>query len=297
MNESTKINDILKNSLFKGIGQFLFPTDFYSITNNMTLKDVGHLLPYHSHIEVSTTIEVLEYLENQRKQGNQVFYDIYTEKEKQADPTKRKTGLFFFKGKKNAPFAIINAGGGFSYVGSIHESMPHSLYLSKQGYNVFALQYRTGGADVACLDLARAIEFIFEHAKELEVDTNCYSLWGGSAGARMAAYLGSYGTISFGGKYLPKPGTVVMQYTGHSDYTRNEPPTFVCVGENDRIAYWRVMERRIHILKRKGVDVEFHKYPSLGHGFGLGIHTSAKGWIDDAIYFWQKQIEKGEDEK
>lgn len=297
MNESTKINDILKNSLFKGIGQFLFPTDFYSITNNMTLKDVDHLLPYHSHIEVSTTIEVLEYLENQRKQGNQVFYDIYTEKEKQADPTKRKTGLFFFKGKKNAPFAIINAGGGFSYVGSIHESMPHALYLSKQGYNGFALQYRTGGADVACLDLARAIEFIFEHAKELEVDTNCYSLWGGSAGARMAAYLGSYGTISFGGKYLPKPGTVVMQYTGHSDYTRNEPPTFVCVGENDRIAYWRVMERRIHILKRKGVDVEFHKYPSLGHGFGLGIHTSAKGWIDDAIYFWQKQIEKGEDEK
>lgn len=286
MNESTKINDILKNSLFKGIGQFLFPTDFYSITNNMTLKDVDHLLPYHSHIEVSTTIEVLEYLENQRKQGNQVFYDIYTEKEKQADPSKRKTGLFFFKGKKNAPFAIINAGGGFSYVGSIHESMPHALFLSKQGYNGFALQYRTGGADVACLDLARAIEFIFEHAKELEVDTNCYSLWGGSAGARMAAYLGSYGTISFGGKYLPKPGTVVMQYTGHSDYTRNEPPTFVCVGENDRIAYWRVMERRIHILKRKGVDVEFHKYPSLGHGFGLGIHTSAKGWIDDAIHFW-----------
>lgn len=297
MNESTKINDILKNSLFKGIGQFLFPTDFYSITNNMTLKDVDHLLPYHSHIEVSTTIEVLEYLENQRKQGNQVFYDIYTEKEKQADPSKRKTGLFFFKGKKNAPFAIINAGGGFSYVGSIHESMPHALFLSKQGYNGFALQYRTGGADVACLDLARAIEFIFEHAKELEVDTNCYSLWGGSAGARMAAYLGSYGTISFGGKYLPKPGTVVMQYTGHSDYTRNEPPTFVCVGENDRIAYWRVMERRIHILKRKGVDVEFHKYPSLGHGFGLGIHTSAKGWIDDGIHFWQKQIGKGKDEK
>ena len=81
MNESTKINDILKNSLFKGIGQFLFPTDFYSITNNMTLKDVDHLLPYHSHIEVSTTLEVLEYLENQRKQGNQIFYDIYTEKE------------------------------------------------------------------------------------------------------------------------------------------------------------------------------------------------------------------------
>ena len=57
MNDSTKINDILKNPLFSDIGQFLF--NFYSITNNMTLKDVDYLLPYHSHIEVSTTLEVL----------------------------------------------------------------------------------------------------------------------------------------------------------------------------------------------------------------------------------------------
>lgn len=127
--------------------------------------------------------------------------------------------------------------------------MPRALYLSKQGYNGFDIQYRTGGVDITCLDLARVIEFIFEHARELEVDTNCYSLWGGSASVRMAAYLGSYGTISFGGKYLPKPGAVVMQCTGHSDYTRNEPPTFVCVGENDGIAPWHVMERRINILK------------------------------------------------
>lgn len=40
MNESTKINDVLNNPLFKDIGQFLFPTDFYSISNNMTLKAV-----------------------------------------------------------------------------------------------------------------------------------------------------------------------------------------------------------------------------------------------------------------
>lgn len=39
-------------------------------------------------------------------------------------------------------------------------------------------------------------------------DTDCYSLWGGSAGARMAAYLGSYGLSAFGGDELPGPGTV-----------------------------------------------------------------------------------------
>lgn len=43
------------------------------------------------------------------------------------------------------------------------------------------------GAQTACEDLARAISFVFENAEELEVDTDSYSLWGGSAGARMAA--------------------------------------------------------------------------------------------------------------
>ena len=50
------------------------------------------------------------------------------------------------------------------------------------------------------------------------------------------------------------------------------------------------MERRINAMKAKGIDVEFHKYPDLGHGFGLGIGTSAEGWIDDAIEFWKKYI-------
>ena len=98
------------------------------------------------------------------------------------------------------------------------------------------------GAQTACEDLARAISFVFENAEELEVDTDCYSLWGGSAGARMAAWLGSYGPADFGGAELPQPGAVIMQYTGHSDYTEYDPPTFACVGENDGIANWRTKE-------------------------------------------------------
>ena len=107
----------------------------------------------------------------------------------------------------------------------------------------------------------------------------------------MAAYLGSYGPAAFGGDDLPRPGTVVMQYTGHTDYTQNDPPTYVCVGENDGIASWRTMEQRIDNLNALGIDTAFHKYPDLGHGFGLGIGTSAEGWIDDAVTFWEKHRE------
>ena len=56
-------------------------------------------------------------------------------------------------------------------MGSIHESLPHALELSRRGYNAFALQYRTGGTQVACEDLAAAISFVFRNAEELGVST------------------------------------------------------------------------------------------------------------------------------
>ena len=122
------------------------------------------------------------------------------------------------------------------------------------------------------------------------MSTECYSLWGGSAGARMAAWLSSYGPAAFGGEELPRPGTVVMQYTGHSDYTPEDPPTFVCVGDSDWIADWRVMQRRVQRLDALGIPTEFHCYPGLGHGFGLGTGTAAEGWLDDAVAFWEAQM-------
>ncbi len=290
MNADTKVIDVINLPAFIGFGQYLFPTEYGMPESSMKLNNIASLLAYHSHIDTATTVEVLNYMLDEVSSGNIIFYNIYTEKEKKDDPAKENTGLFFFRGNTNAPFAVINAGGGFSYVGSIHESFPHALALSKRGYNAFALQYRTGGVDVACEDLATAISFIFKNAENLKISTACYSLWGGSAGARMAAYLGSYGPSAFGGDDLPRPGTVIMQYTGHTDYTEGDPPTFAVVGENDGIASWHTMERRIKALKSFGIDTEFHKYSNLGHGFGLGIGTSSEGWIEYAIQFWEKHI-------
>ena len=99
------------------------------------------------------------------------------------------------------------------------------MEISKKGYNAFALIYRPG-AQTACEDLARAIAYLYENADELQIDMTDYSLWGGSAGARMAAWLGSYGTAYFGEDSYPAPAAVIMQYTGLSVVTGNEPPTY-----------------------------------------------------------------------
>ena len=283
----TPIETVAADPVFGDYGRLLFPVDDWYMSGE-TLGDLQ--LTWYTNIDPEKTVEIVNSLYNRAAAGETVFYDIYTEEEKAADPEKADTGLFFFKGEPGEKFAVCNAGGGFAYVGAMQDSFPHALELSKRGYNAFALIYRPG-AQTACEDLARAISFIFENAEELEVDTGCYSLWGGSAGGRMAAWLGSYGPAAFGGDDLPRPGTVVMQYTGHSDYTESDPPTFACVGESDWIANWRTMKRRLDAMSRLGIPTEFHHYPGLPHGFGLGTGTVAEGWLDEAVAFWEEQME------
>lgn len=117
-----------------------------------------------------------------------------------------------------------------------------------------------------------------------------YSLWGGSAGARMAAWLGSYGTSYFGEADYPAPAAVIMQYTGLSEVTGNEPPTYACVGTSDGIASYRTMENYIARIKKNGTNAQIEVFKGLSHGFGLGEGTVAEGWIDHALTFWEENM-------
>lgn len=284
---STSIQEVISYPAFGGWGRLLFPADegYYSGSTLDSLR-----LTWYSNIRPAKTVEIVNYFRGKADAGETVFYDIYTEEEKVADPWKADTGLFFFKGNPGAKFAICNAGGGFAYVGAMHDSFPHALELSRMGYNAFALIYRPG-AQTACEDLAQAIAFIHEHAEELEVDVADYSLWGGSAGARMAAWLGSYGTEAFGERAYPRPGAVIMQYTGLSEVTGTEPPTYNCVGTNDGIASYRTMERRIAAIQANDTDAMIEVFPGLSHGFGLGTGTVAEGWINNAVAFWERNMQ------
>ena len=282
----TPIEDVISDPVFGDYGRLIFPVD-EGYWSGDTLGELR--LTWYNYIDPGKTVEICNYMKDHAAAGDVIFYDIYSEDEKAAGPAKRDTGLFFFKGDPGERFAVCNAGGGFAYVGAMHDSFPHALELSKMGYNAFALIYRPGW-DTATEDLTRAVSFIFDHAEELEVDTSCYSVWGGSAGARMAADLGTYGPGYFGGDDIPRPGAVIMQYTGHTDYSEFDPPTYVCVGTSDGIASWRTMQARLEAMSALGIPTEFHAYEGLPHGFGLGTGTVAEGWINDAVAFWEEQM-------
>ena len=258
------------------VGAFCAFLGFWRLVRYFTLF-LGH---------AEKTVEIVNYLKEQAEGGKQVFYPIYSETEMDADASKRDTGLFFFRGSQRAPFAVCNAGGGFAYVGAMHDSFPHALELSKKGYNAFALIYRP---DYAYDDLGRAIGFIRDHAEELGVNPDGYSLWGGSAGARMAATLGNADGLR---RYtsrtdIPQAAAVVMQYTGYASTSRADAPTYANCGTRDGIANWRTMASRLNALSGYGIQTEFHAYEGLPHGFGIGTDTVAEGWIDDAVAFWE----------
>ena len=282
-NANTAIETVIKDPVFEENGRYLFPLNS-SCFSGETLKDLS--LFWYTRPNIKDTLNILK---SRVTAGEHIFIDIYTDTEKRKDPSKSDVKLIFFKGKNKAKTAILNAGGGFVYVGAMHDSFPHALELSKRGYNAFALIYRAGSQN-ALSDLAHALVYLYEHQNDLEIDMNDYSLWGGSAGARMATILGTEGTSAFGLKSIPLPAAVIMQYTSYSNVSGGEVPTYSNVGNADGIVDYRVMRRRMQIIQDNGTDTMFELFDGLPHGFGIGRDTVAFGWLDRAITFWEMHM-------
>lgn len=72
---------------------------------------LGYLdLFWYSEIRSETTVEVCNCFKHHADAGEVIFYDIYSDEEKAADPSKRDTGIFFFCGNPGARFALCNSG-------------------------------------------------------------------------------------------------------------------------------------------------------------------------------------------
>jgi len=287
---SHTVRDMVNHPAFEGFGTYMLPRDENTHYYDTRLSRVGSLMPYHSHVDPAIVVGAINHLIDEVGDGKAVFYDFYTDEQKQQDPSKRSTGLFLSRGNPDAPFAIVCPGGGFSYVGSLHEGFPLAQRISQLGFNAFVMRYRIGSEHFATEDLAAAIAYIFRNAELLEVSTEDYSLWGGSAGARMVGNIALHGLSAYGGGNLPKPATAVIAYTGQSTYSSDFSPAFITVAANDGIANVNTVERRVENLKHAGVDVEYRRYENARHGFGLGTGTDAEGWVDLAVQFWQRHI-------
>lgn len=217
------------------------------------------------------------------------------------------------------PCALICPGGGYTMVCSFIEGIPYAEQLNKKGYSAFILYYHVrekAGYPAPQQDVARALGEIFSRADEWNIDTECYSVWGSSAGGHLAA---SFGTDEMGYKNygLPKPGALILSYPvvamgklthkGSRDcllgknpdpalirrtsveeqITPDYPPVFFWCGDADRTVppdNSRMLDRA---LTEAGVEHEFIEYPGVDHGVGLGKGLACEEWFDRALSFWE----------
>ncbi len=107
------------------------------------------------------------------------------------DGTKLVGDLYLPKGRAKAPVLVAIHGGGWQ-VGSRAFYRYWGLFLARNGYAVFAIDYRLGkeGAyPAAVYDAKAAIQFVRAKAAAFDIDADRIGLMGDSAGGHLAAII------------------------------------------------------------------------------------------------------------
>lgn len=272
----------------------------------------------------------LKRLAQLRENGKNVIWDFWTEEEKEKSPDKRDAKLLFMQGEPGMPFVVICPGGGYNAVCVMKEGLPIGARLNELGYHAFILNYRVrqlGVAPKAMEDLRKAICFILNNAEQFEINTENYAMMGFSSGGHLA---GEWGTDNYGaasqGMKMPaavilgypasdvkvlegnEMGTFLIQamvgenitedkkkeYNVNAHIGENYPPTYLWHCKDDPIIPYQtavIMKERMEEMRQPCM---LRLVEHGGHGCGLGIHTEAEGWFEEAVGFWGKYMEPEE---
>lgn len=221
---------------------------------------------------------------------------------------------------ENKPFVLILPGGAYtSAIYSGQEGAGYAEYIRNLGWNAFVLEYSTKMQHPAPLeDISLALEIIEQNKDFFGVSMENYAVCGSSAGGHLAA---SWCTKDIGypvyGK--PRPSAAILVYPVISfleesdgetqknllgDESSDElkhllsieehvdgdyPPTYLWVFVEDALkTNTELMEKA---LDEAGVEHITRYFTGGRHGMGLAEGTEAEGWLNEAIAFWQKQID------
>ena len=82
-NENTSIDEVISYPAFEDWGRLIFPVDagYYSGSTLGRLR-----LTWYSNIQPAKTVEIVNWMKEKADAGEKLFFDIYTQEEKAADP-------------------------------------------------------------------------------------------------------------------------------------------------------------------------------------------------------------------
>jgi endo-1,4-beta-xylanase len=195
---------------------------------------------------------------------------------------------------------VILPGGGHRELWMMHEGINPGQWLADHGIAAFVVKYRLAREKDSpykievhsVQDAQRAIRIVRSRAGEWNVDPNRVGVMGFSAGGETAAMVAT--SLPDGDptardnvdKLSAKPNFVALVYAGplgirDAKVTKDYPPTFILVGDNDGAGTWLV--NHYLALKKAGVSTELHVYAKTPHGFGVRATKNPKpvdSWLE-----------------
>lgn len=209
--------------------------------------------------------------------GEDAYPKKYIENIQYADSEDAKLDMYFPENGQGPYPVFVEVHGGAWYFGqkSSVEFQPF-LYGLERGYICVSVGYTLSPKAVypqAVVEIKKAIDFLKRNAKQYNIDKNRIVLWGGSAGAHLAA-LASYST---GTGYLDEKGELdsvvkmlVLWYGCHNYYLGKRLEYWVYqnfFGESDLS---RVSDKLV--LSNPGCHItESIPYTLLQHGINDGL--------------------------
>lgn len=235
---------------------------------------------------------------------------------------------FTKKERKDAPCVIVCPGGAYNRVAFHNEGIPVAEKLCAMGYQTFVLSYRVHPDlyPVPQQDLIRAIRFVRKNHVKLGINPENVTIMGFSAGGHLCGTVGAlydrfedethrYDDVS------ARPDQICLCYPLVSLLTdihegcnmnflgehpkeedkralslemilsKDYPKTYVWACEDDPVVPISHSKMLSAALENKTADFKAHIFPTGGHGMGLGMGTSAEGWIEEAMTFLQSEVE------
>lgn len=188
--------------------------------------------------------------------------------------------------KATGAAVVIVPGGGHRELWPKHEGENVAEWLREKGIASVVLRYRlareTGSpykiTEHALQDAQRALRLVRSHAKEWNINTNRVGMMGFSAGGELTALVcnkaekGKEDSADPIDRLSARPDFQALIYSGPQGIrgqmaTKELPPTFIVVGDNDGAANWLI--DHFAALRKAGVSSELHVYAKAPHGFGF----------------------------
>lgn len=222
-------------------------------------------------------------------------------------------------GKNTA--VIICPGGGYAILAYNLEGTTVAHILNNWGVTAIVLKYRLPSDEIMkdksigpIQDAQRAIQYVRENAKQLNIDPQKIGIMGFSAGGHLA----STASTHFNKEYIvnpdhislrpdfsilgypvismidslthkgsrnnllgknPSPGAV-KDFSNELQVTKDTPPTFIVLANDDNGVNPENSIKYYEALLKNHVPAELHIYQNGGHGFGTRILEKNDNWMD-----------------